>query len=68
MTWFVIVSPSTFFLIMGLQLLGGLAWVVWDEMSGERKQAYKDRIEAQSAGLPLETYIFLRKVAESQRS
>ena len=70
MIWFVMVSPAVFFVVMSISLLMEVGVVILDamddddEINWERVQAYKDRIEAQDAGLPLETYIFLRKAAE----
>jgi hypothetical protein len=74
MTWFVLVPSSVFFAVLSFQLLVAVACAVLDamdndaEMSSEQKQAYKDKVEAQFAGLPLDTYVFIRKAAESQRS
>jgi len=45
MTWFVLVSSTTFCIVFAVQLLGAVAWAVWDGMddtAGERERL--DRI------------------------
>ena len=68
---------------IGLWLVGGLVFAIWDAIddascerearedrlaANERLEELKDRLEAKLAGLPLQTYVFLRKVAESRQS
>ena len=45
MTWFVLVSPATFFLIVAIHAAGAVAWAVWDGMEDTRLERERlDRI------------------------
>lgn len=45
MTWFVLLSPGTFLLIMAVYTLGSLVWVVWEmieDADAERERRYRN--------------------------